>query len=522
VGTGPHEAAISPDGKWGVVTIYGGQTPGNQLAVLDLAARKVIRTIDLGRFTRPHGALFLPGSNSVLAVTSEATQRVILVDIAQGRVLADIPTENALSHMLGITADGKRVYTANIRAGSISEIDVDKRAFTRQLVVATQTEGIAVRPDGAEVWVGSNDAGTVSVVDTKSWTVAATIGGFGMPYRIGISPNGALAVICDPKEDKIHIVDVATRKVLGSVGDLGAPRGVMIAPDNRTALVTVADARAVVAIDLVDRTVRARVAVESSPDGVAYSTVAPTAAAATPAPAPDQSGASGAEVLERMRAAYAGVWYRTLTFVQKTTVHRPDGTQSVSTWYESLRHTAAKGTQLRIDIGDPAAGDGMLYTADSTWVVRGGTLATTRGEGNEFLPLIEGVYMQPVARTIAELRATNVDLARVRTGRWRDRAVSVVGASSAADTTSPQFWVDAERNVVVRMILKPAPKTTMDITLDGYVPAGRGWLATKVVISVDGSPRQVEEYSDWKVDVDLPDALFDVATWSTAPHWAKR
>lgn len=243
-----------------------------------------------------------------------------------------------------------------------------------------------------------------------------------------------------------------------------------------------------------------------------------TAAATPAAPSPT----SGIAVLERMRAAYAGSWYHTLTFVQKTTMHRPDGTQSVSTWYESLRHTADKGTQLRIDMGDPAAGNGVLFTADSTWVVRGGTLATTRGSGNEFLPLIEGVYMQPVARTAAELRATNIDLSRVRAGRWRERAVTVVGASSEADTTSPQFWVDAERNVVVRMILQTAPQSTLDITLDGYVPAGRGWLATQVVISANGSPRQVEEYSDWKVDVELPDALFDVATWSTAPHWAKR
>src|SRR5688572_5776738 len=36
---------------------------------------------------------------------------------------------------------------------------------------------------------------------------------------------------------------------------------------------------------------------------------------------------TGAEVLEAMRAAYAGKWYHTLTFKQKTTFHRPDGVQ---------------------------------------------------------------------------------------------------------------------------------------------------------------------------------------------------
>ena len=35
---------------------------------------------------------------------------------------------------------------------------------------------------------------------------------------------------------------------------------------------------------------------------------------------------SGTEVLQRMHDAYAGKWYRTLTFVQKTTRYGKDGT----------------------------------------------------------------------------------------------------------------------------------------------------------------------------------------------------
>ena len=49
VGTGPHEAAISPSGRTGVVTIYGTQTPGNQLAVIDVRAGTLTRTISLGQ-----------------------------------------------------------------------------------------------------------------------------------------------------------------------------------------------------------------------------------------------------------------------------------------------------------------------------------------------------------------------------------------------------------------------------------------------------------------------------------------
>ncbi|HET7375003.1 MAG TPA: hypothetical protein VFJ20_16555 [Gemmatimonadaceae bacterium] len=232
---------------------------------------------------------------------------------------------------------------------------------------------------------------------------------------------------------------------------------------------------------------------------------------------------NGQDVLQRMHDAYVGKWYTTLTFRQQTTQWRPDGSQAVSAWLESLRYTPAIGTQLRIDIGDLAAGNGVLYTADSTFVVRAGKLTTTRPQGNEFLPLIEGVYMQPVERTMRELHGTGIDFTKVTEGRWDDRSVWIVGASSPADSASPQFWVDVERKVVVRMILVPAPNTpTMDIHLERYEPLAGGWLATKIEMYVAGKPRQFEEYSDWRAGMELPAALFDVQSWTQAPHWGKQ
>src|SRR5688572_15261115 len=68
VGEGPHEAAVSPNGRIAVVTIYGAQTPGNRLSVIDLVGDTVVRTIDLGTYTRPHGAVFLAGSSDRVAV----------------------------------------------------------------------------------------------------------------------------------------------------------------------------------------------------------------------------------------------------------------------------------------------------------------------------------------------------------------------------------------------------------------------------------------------------------------------
>jgi hypothetical protein len=230
----------------------------------------------------------------------------------------------------------------------------------------------------------------------------------------------------------------------------------------------------------------------------------------------------GRAALEKMNAAYAGKWYRSLTFVQKTTFYRADAPPRLETWWESLRYTPQYGVQLRIDRADPTSGNGTMATADSTWIFRNGSLAQTRATGNEFLPWIEGVYVQPLDVTERQVRAMGVDLQKTRKANWRGRPVTVLGASSPDDTVHSQAWIDDERQVIVRMIVAGEGRSKLDVFLDDYVRVGGGWLETKVDILIDGVLRQREEYTDYKVDVDLPDALFDPAQWVTAPHWGKK
>jgi outer membrane lipoprotein-sorting protein len=228
---------------------------------------------------------------------------------------------------------------------------------------------------------------------------------------------------------------------------------------------------------------------------------------------------TGQEVLQRMHDKYSGKWYHTLTFTQQTEVHRQDGTTQTQTWYESLRHSADGGTRLRIDFGDPAGGNGALYTADSLYSVRKGKVVSAEGEGNEFLPLIEGVYVQPVERTIRDLAGMKVDLNQVASGAWQGRPAWIVG-STADDVSKPQFWVDRDRLVVTRMVIK-YKELLLDIDLGGYAAVGPAWLATRIVMTSGGKPLQSEEYSGWKTNIELPASLFDPAQWSTAPHWVR-
>lgn len=270
VGVGPHEAVIAPSGRVGVVTIYGTGTPGNELAIIDIKAGTVKRKISLGQYTRPHGAMFLPGDESRVVVTSEATQNIVLVNIESGAVEAAIPTGAQGSHMVGLTKDASRAWTSDVGTGAVSEMDLEAKALVRVIPIAPRVEGIAVSPDGSTVWAGSNVNGTVSVIDTKLGSIVKTLGGFGLPYRLAISADGKTAIICDPQGDAIHIADVATQAVIWKLDALGSPRGVSIAADGKTAFVTLAADQAVGVVDLVGRRLLRKIGVGASPDGVGY------------------------------------------------------------------------------------------------------------------------------------------------------------------------------------------------------------------------------------------------------------
>ena len=80
---------------------------------------------------------------------------------------------------------------------------------------------------------------------------------------------------------------------------------------------------------------------------------------------------NGEELIAAMHKRYAGKWYKTLTFVQKTTTYKPDGTSSVETWYEAMSLPGS----LRIDIDPLEKGNGILFTGGKVHSFRDGKLA---------------------------------------------------------------------------------------------------------------------------------------------------
>ena len=268
-GNNPHEVVLSADGRTAVITDYGtGDTP--TLTVIDVPARRVVRTISLGQYTRPHGIVYLPG-DSLVAVTSESTQNVVIVAVASGEIRKAIPTQRQGSHMVAVTADGRRAWTGDIGSNTVSELDIPSGAYLRSIEVPAQPEAINVTPDGREVWVGSNQTGKVSVVNTATGDVTTAAEGVSWPYRVLFSPDLSTVVLPDMRNNEVRFLERATRKELSriSLPDAG-PQGVTITPDGRYLLESLSQEARVVVIDMRSRQIVGYIPAGQTPDGIAY------------------------------------------------------------------------------------------------------------------------------------------------------------------------------------------------------------------------------------------------------------
>lgn len=271
-GKGPHELAMSADGKTAVVTDYVG---GNSLSVFDVQGMTLIKRIDLSQYPRPHGIQFLANQTQV-AVSSEGSDSVVIVDIKQGAVIRAITTGQAGSHMVAMPASTKTLYTSNMYDHSVSQIDIVSGQVIRQWAMHKIPEAIAVDQAGTQLWVGSNHSGFVSLYDIASHREIAQFSGFEFPYRIVLSQDEKLAVIPDYQADTLDVIDVQTRKRLNKIqfaADTG-PKGVIFHPAGQRLFQSAYMLDKVLVVDVETGRVLYTLPTGDGPDGIGYSALA--------------------------------------------------------------------------------------------------------------------------------------------------------------------------------------------------------------------------------------------------------
>lgn len=269
-GAGPHEVAVSADGKFAFTSNYGtGQAPGNTISVIDLSAQKELRRVEVSPLSRPHGLWW---ANGRLYFTAEAERKIARYDPATNNIDWLFETGQDTTHMILLSKDGRTIATANITSGTVSLIQQDTRGEWVHTVVPVGRgpEGLDLSPDGRELWVAHSRDGGVSVIDVASRKVTQTIAlGTKRSNRLKLTPDGKFALISDLDAGELVVVDTAARKEIKRLPIGKMLEGILI-PDNQRAFVAVTGENYVAVVDVKTWQLTRKIPAGAGPDGMAW------------------------------------------------------------------------------------------------------------------------------------------------------------------------------------------------------------------------------------------------------------
>ncbi len=270
-----HEVAASPDGKTAYVPIYGNSgvgspgTDGRTIAVIDVAGRKVLKTLDLDKPLRPHCPVFGP-QDGLLYVTTELGKSITVLDPATLRIVATIPTGQPESHMLAITHDGKRAYTSNVHVGTVSAIDLEARKVIAVIPVSKHAQRISLSEDDRWAFTADQTKPQLAVIDTATNKVTNWIPLPDLAYGTAPTLDGHWLLVTLPAAGKVAVVDLSTMKVEKTVDVPKSPQEVLVRPDDEVAYVSCHESRKVAAINLKDWKVEKIIEAGPMADGLAW------------------------------------------------------------------------------------------------------------------------------------------------------------------------------------------------------------------------------------------------------------
>jgi YVTN family beta-propeller protein len=270
-----HEVAASPDGRTAFVPIYGNSgvakpgTDGQSMAVIDIATRKVTATIDFGHGVRPHCAVYDPVSK-MLYVTTEIDKSVSIVDPHSLKIVGAIPTDRLYSHMLAISHDGLRGYTANVDPGTVSVLDMKARKTITVIPISESTQRISISKDDTMVFTSDQTKPQLAVIDTATNTVKTWVPLPSPGYGTASTSDGRYLLVAMRAASQVAVVDLRSLKVIQTIDVPKEPQEVLIPAGGHLAYVSCNQKNQVAVIDTSSWKVNALIDAGAGADGLAW------------------------------------------------------------------------------------------------------------------------------------------------------------------------------------------------------------------------------------------------------------
>ena len=245
-----HEMIRSPDGAKIYASVYGGgifgqnKNPDRRIAVIDLAAKKLERTIDVGDNLAPHSVMM--DARGTLWSTAELGNAVLAIDPGNDRVerieLGGAPHWIAVSHATG------KLFASFKTKEAVAVVDTAARRMIDKIPIPHGAEGIAVSPDGWALYVCAHRKGVLHAFDTRTLarhhtaTIDGAPGEANQLRRVRVSPDGRYVCVSSHVDNYAAVYDAFTLKQIAGFPTPKAPMGFGFAADGKHAYLCCHDA----------------------------------------------------------------------------------------------------------------------------------------------------------------------------------------------------------------------------------------------------------------------------------------
>lgn len=272
VGVKPHEFELTADNRYALVTNYGVDTytaaeaGGNTITIVDLRTRKPVGTIDLGKYHRPHG--IERGRSGTFYVATEKPAALHAIDGRRRRIKFSFALPGQLPHMIAISADETKVWTADAGSGTVTCMDLRTRKQLAQVEVGGVPMGLALSKDEKRIYCATRSANTVAVIDAVANRLRRQIGVPGQPARLLLSPDGRTLYASLYESGEVAAIDTRTELEVRRAPAGAAAEGMTLHPDGNSLFVSAQAENRILQIALPGLEILKTIATAARPDPI--------------------------------------------------------------------------------------------------------------------------------------------------------------------------------------------------------------------------------------------------------------
>jgi PQQ-dependent catabolism-associated beta-propeller protein len=222
VGDDPETFDVHPNGN-----IYLSNEDDAKATVVNPSTGDIVAEIKVG--LEPEGVAVSPDGKYAL-VTSESTNMVHVIATDTHKVVANILVA-ARPRGLAFNKDGSIAYVSSEIGNEIAIIDMKTKAITKKVVVDIEKSkpmAIKVSPDEKTLYLTTGRAAKVAVMDAETLELKATVEVGKRVWGAELSRDGSTLYTANGVSDSVSVVDTATNKELKQITVGSKPWGLAL------------------------------------------------------------------------------------------------------------------------------------------------------------------------------------------------------------------------------------------------------------------------------------------------------